>query len=70
MLKIAEGINLDELEKYGFEYKPRGADGWNFERFEKGNMFISVDVQPREIKNSGEDDTLYDLIQAGIVVKE
>ena len=70
MLKIAEGISLDELEKYGFKYKPRGAEGWDFERFEKGNIFVSIDVRPREIINSGEDDTLYDLIQAGIVIKE
>lgn len=68
MLKVKDGIPLEELEKFGFEYKPCGADGYDFERYEKGNMFI--DVFLRKIVNTAEEDTLYDLITAGIVVKE
>lgn len=68
MLKVKEGISLEELEKYGFRYLPRGAEGYDFERFEKGYMFIPV--ADRKIVNTAEEDTLYDLITAGIVVKE
>lgn len=70
-LRIKEGIELEELEKYGFKYLPRGAEGYDFERFEKGHMFIPVDTDmSRRIYNTCEDELLYDLITAGIVVKE
>ena len=68
MLKVKEGIKLVELEKYGFEYKFCGEDDVYFERVEKGDVFITLDRRVHH--DTGEDDGLYDLITAGIVVKE
>ena len=74
MLKIAEGINLDELEKYGFEEEYIFAD-WAYRKqlvdFEYREQIV-VWRDSREVQVEGAEllDTLYDLIQAGIVVKE
>lgn len=64
MLKIAEGINLEELKKYGFKYKHSLISN----RYDKGTIFVNIDT--RTIYCYQDIDTLYDLIQAGIVVKE
>jgi len=74
MLKIAEGISLAKLEKYGFEEEYIFAD-WCYRKqlvdFEYEEHIIvwcnSREVQVHAIELL---DTLYDLIQAGIVVKE
>lgn len=74
MLKIAEGINLEELEKYGFEESYIMSD-WCYQKqltdYEYEEHIIvwcnSREVQVHAIELL---DTLYDLIKAGIVVKE
>ena len=68
MLKIAEGIDLKELEKYGFRYynsdcKPR-------RRWISENVGLNIFEDDKTIVNIDGEDALYDLIQAGIVVKE
>lgn len=69
MLKVKEGIKLEELEKYGFEYKRNIITA----TYDKGPIFISTDNRYvycfRDI-DTLYIDTLYDLITAGIVVKE
>ena len=74
MLKIAEGINLEELEKYGFKeiciigewcYRKEYIDC----EYEE-HITIWIDRRTVHIKAFELLDTLYDLIQAGIVVKE
>jgi hypothetical protein len=74
MLKIAEGINLDELEKYGFEKEYIVSD-WCYRKdfidFEyKENIVVWCDSRELQVEGAELLDTLYDLIQAGIVVKE
>ena len=64
MLKIREDIPLKELEKYGFKYK----QGLFINSYDKGTIFVNCDN--RYIYCFKDIDTLYDLIQAGIVVKE
>ena len=79
MLKIKQDIDLKELKKYGFIertlkdgnkilYKPK--------KTEKDVIEIEVDLMTRELKLSQlhdlfhtHEDTLYDLIQAGLVEK-
>ena len=71
MLKIAEGIDLKELEKYGFKYKQdEDYEYWEITNELETYRIMFVAVWDRKIHNLGADDTLYDLIQAGIVVKE
>jgi hypothetical protein len=74
MLKIAEGINLEELEKYGFE-KTYIVSDWCYRKdfidFEyKENIVVWCDSREVQVEGAELLDTLYDLIQAGIVVKE
>lgn len=74
MLKIAEGINLDELEKYGFE-KTYIVSDWCYRKdfidFEyKENIVVWCDSREVQVEAIELLDTLYDLIQAGIIVKE
>ena len=64
ILKVKEGIKLEELEKYGFEYK----HGIISNRYDKGTIFVNCDN--RYVYCFRDIDTLYDLITAGIVVKE
>lgn len=74
MLKIAEGISLAELKNYGFEEAYIMSD-WCYQKkltdCEYEEYIIvwcySGEVQVHAIELL---DTLYDLIQAGIVVKE
>ena len=77
MLKIAEGIDLKELEKYGLKYKHLSCDiynHWEYMEVDKETKQINTTLyifeSDRRIVNIDADDTLYDLIQAGIVVKE
>lgn len=74
MLKIAEGINLAELEKYGFEKEYKVTD-WCYikciKEFEyKEHIVVWCDKREVQVRAIELLDTLYDLIQAGIVVKE
>lgn len=64
ILKVKDGIKLEELEKYGFEYK----HGIISNRYDKGTIFVNCDN--RYVYCFRDIDTLYDLITAGIVVKE
>ena len=74
MLKIRDDIPLEELEKYGFEKEYLFAD-WCYQKqlidceYEE---HIVVWCDSREVQVEGAEllDTLYDLIQAGIVIKE
>jgi hypothetical protein len=63
MLKVKEGIELKELEKYGFKHIHDF-----IEAYSKETIFINADN--RRIYCFQDIDTLYDLITAGIVVKE
>ena len=86
MLKVKEGIKLDELEKYGFERRYNTYTG-KIDRYVckglhygKVETFIEIEKSYKgkkeiwiiNIRETGEKayDTLYDLIQTGIVVKE
>ena len=83
MLKIKDGIDLKELEKFGFEIITED-DRWYAKNIcdgRRGQCFIlEVDRNDRFIygfsigaDGCGEDaiidDTIYDLIQAGLVEK-
>lgn len=74
MLKIRDDIPLEELEKYGFKKEYLFAD-WCYQKqfidFEYEEHIV-VWCDSREVQVEGAEllDTLYDLIQAGIVVKE
>lgn len=75
MLKIAEGISLAELEKYGFEYKNEDGIEGKFEYWEYVDKYVPyrriyIPVWSREVVYLSGCDIIYDLIQAGIVVKE
>ena len=68
MLKIAEGISLAELEKYGFRYY--NSDCKLRRRLISENGGLNIFEYDKTIVNIDGEDALYDLIQAGIVVKE
>lgn len=74
MLKIKDDIDLKELEKFGF--KNRYGFFYKSKPSEKEVIEIEIDLNTREIKMNGfgdlyhtREDTLYDLIQAGLVEK-
>lgn len=75
MLKIKEDIPLEELEKYGFERKYIVAD-WCYwkeyreEKYYEETLIVWEGDRRVHIEAIHLLDTLYDLIQAGIVVKE
>lgn len=77
MLKVKEGIELEELEKYGFKRK-NFADGNDlyikeYRDYEEVRDCITVFCKDRTLMVAHAIymlDTLYDLITAGIVVKE
>ncbi len=75
MLKIRPEVDLKELEKFGF--KNRYGYFYKSKPKEKEVIELEIDLNTREIKMSGlgdlyhtREDTLYDLIQAGLVTKE
>ena len=74
MLKVKEGIPLEELGKYGFERKYIVADWCYWKEYKEENYKETLVVWEEDRKVQIEAihllDTLYDLIQAGIVVKE
>ena len=74
MIKVKEGIPLEELEKYGFE-KVYIMDEWCYEKEyikDKYKEHITIWNNERFVQVHAIEilDTLYDLITAGIVVKE
>ena len=68
MLKIRDDIPLEELEKYGFRYY--NSDCKLKRRWISENGRLNIFEDDKTIVNIDGDDALYDLIQAGIVVKE
>lgn len=78
MLKIREDIPLEELEKYGFMKSVMYARGqyeaWvlnvTYARVVVINRGIYIDPVEDCVRYSDELCVIYDLIQAGIVVKE
>lgn len=72
MLKIRDDVDLKELEKFGFRKKKFF---YELNYVQEGFNGFIVDLDNRQISNySGVDsdsiDTIYDLIKAGLVVKE
>lgn len=75
MLKIKDGIDIKELEKFGFRYTKNS----NFPTLSiqeyyydyVGTIAIYENTRVIIVKHTGDEtmDTLYDLIQAGIVEK-
>ena len=77
MLKIRDDVDLKELEKFGFE-KVQEDDGYYYTKqyFVKDmsfNYWINEETRIIELENNyifiKLDNTLYDLIQAGLVEK-
>lgn len=78
MLKIKDGVDLKELEKYGFEFecgttyvKPFKCDDTYIvvSECELRNIDIKIDIFDREYEINKIADTLYDLIKDGLVEK-
>ena len=74
MLKIKDNVDLKELEKFGI--KKRYGYLYKSKRTEKEVIELEIDLKTREIRMVGigdlyhtREDTLYDLIQAGLVEK-
>lgn len=74
MLKIKDNVDLKELEKFGFEYFENG----NYKAYQKGELFrqfmcVELDRRKLDIYTADDmgidEDTLYDLIKAGLVEK-
>ena len=74
MLKIKDNVDLKELEKFGF--KNKSGLIWKPKKGEWNVIEVKVDQETRVITTAPlhdmfhtVEDTLYDLIQAGIVEK-
>ena len=78
MLKIAEGIDLKELEKYGFEqYLLVGKVKYELKKKIGNNDIYNIKIGDNRVIHYNQmsvfnelPNIIYDLIQAGIVVKE
>ena len=77
MLKIRDDVDLEELEKFGFEPDYYINDKVYVKEFKSGlfyKEYIIIWFKDREIqiRNNGQIllETLYDLIKADLVVKE
>ena len=71
MLKIKDNVDLSVLEKYGFEYEDY-EDNYKIYNFRESTIYIETHnrIIKSEIYMEDEDfDTLYDMIQDGIVEK-
>ena len=71
MLKIKENVDLKELEKFGFELN---GNEWYLKQLEDIDIFIKpiskvIIIACYEERDVEEIDTIYDLIQAGLVEK-
>ena len=74
MLKIKDNVDLKELEKYGFKRNSNFPDGWAMVKTYKKGRYYQEDIyvwNDKIIQVNAIDilDTLYDLIQAGLVEK-
>ena len=74
MLKIKDNVDLKELEKYGFKKNSNFTDGWAMDKTYKKGRYYQEDIyvwNDRKIQvNAIElNDTIYDLIKAGLVEK-
>lgn len=84
MLKIKDGINLKELEKFGFTYTENKCSMGDFSNYKKligGNIVLIIGARGRlmlaDITEEGNwtyifsdgFDVLFDLFQAGLVEK-
>lgn len=74
MLKIKDNVDLKELEKYGFKRNSNFPDGWAMVKTYKKSRYYQEDIyvwNDRTIQvNAIElNDTIYDLIKAGLVEK-
>ena len=74
MLKIRDGVDLKELEKYGFKKNSNFPDGWAMVKTYKKSRYYQEDIyvwNDRTIQvNAIElNDTIYDLIKNGLVEK-
>ena len=74
MLKIKDNVDLKELEKYGFKRNSNFPDGWAMVKKYKKGRYYQEDIyvwNDRKIQvNAIElNDTIYDLIKAGLVEK-
>lgn len=73
MLKIKDNVDLKELEKFGFTYFEHG--DYKLYEIDNFNSWLGVEIKNRILQigvqdyNNIEDDTLYDLIKAGLVEK-
>lgn len=75
MLKIKDNVNLQELEKFGFERNSNFPDGWAMVKTYKKGKYYQEDIyvwNDRKIQVTAIDilDTLYDLIKADLVEKD
>ena len=71
MLKIKDNVDLKELEKFGFELN---GNEWYLKQLEDIDIFIKpiskvIIIACYEERDVEEIDTIYDLIQAGLVEK-
>lgn len=71
MLKIRDDVDLKELEKFGFELN---GNEWYLKQLEDIDIFIKpiskvIIIACYEERDVEEIDTIYDLIQAGLVEK-
>lgn len=77
MLKIKDGIDLKELEKFGFKYCPKQSNYKEhyFLETEKGYFYpiticyVTCDDRQIGVNGTWKIDIIYDLIQAGLVEK-
>lgn len=74
MLKIRDGVDLKELEKYGFKKNSNFPDGWAMVKTYKKSRYYQEDIyvwNDRIIQvNAIElNNTIYDLIKANLVEK-
>lgn len=78
MLKVKDGIPLDELEKYGFEkYLLVGKVKYEFKKRIGDNDIYNIKIDDNRVIHYNQmsvynelPNIIYDLITAGIVVKE
>lgn len=78
MLKIKDNVDLKELEKFGFEFKPNVYKEkecyviYKQDRFGQYYVKLSINIHTRLIRVSASIEViniLYDLIEAGLVEK-
>ena len=70
MLRIKDDVDLKELEKFGFEYN-EGENWYESRDISKHNynvIYVFVNDN-KELWTNGMNDTIFDLIQAGLVEK-